>query len=156
LGSGETYDRIRIRAFDERKDLAILKVPGFKLPTCVLGDSDAVKVGDKLTYFGSQALAGDSPSQTEVLASGIANGLRVLEVAVVPATAGAWGPVLDTSGQVVGVLNRRLPSRADTNLVVPINYARGMLEVDEGRSRPTVLTTTRPSLSAARPHYLAH
>src|SRR5262245_58683100 len=40
LANGDIYDNIRVTAFDERKDIAVLQLPGFSLPTVALGDSD--------------------------------------------------------------------------------------------------------------------
>src|SRR5215472_12251029 len=39
LASGEKFDSFSILAFDARKDIAIIKIPGFDLPTVALGNS---------------------------------------------------------------------------------------------------------------------
>src|SRR5260221_678484 len=39
LASGEKFDRFSVIAYDEVRDLAIIKIPGFGLPTVRLGDS---------------------------------------------------------------------------------------------------------------------
>jgi tetratricopeptide (TPR) repeat protein len=38
--NGDTYDEFKVKAFDERKDLAVIQIAGFKLPALALGDSD--------------------------------------------------------------------------------------------------------------------
>jgi S1-C subfamily serine protease len=38
LASGEVYDNLLVLAFDDRKDLAIVKIAGFDLPAIELGN----------------------------------------------------------------------------------------------------------------------
>lgn len=62
LSTDEVYSIIGVRAADDRRNLAILQVGGFKLPTVVLGDStqphpgwqikDSVKVRPSTTLLG--------------------------------------------------------------------------------------------------------
>src|SRR5688572_5090170 len=42
LSSGDVYDRVTILAQDDRRDIAILRIAGFDLPTLPLGNSDSV------------------------------------------------------------------------------------------------------------------
>ena len=51
--NGDIYDQVRIRAFDERKDLAIIQVQGFGLPSLELGDSDDLQPGAPVTLVGN-------------------------------------------------------------------------------------------------------
>jgi len=53
LASGEIYDSFAILAFDERKDLAIIKIAGFDLPYIELGNSNESRVGDSILVLGS-------------------------------------------------------------------------------------------------------
>jgi putative serine protease PepD len=53
LPNGDTFDRITIRAYDEAKDLAIIQVPGFGLPTVRVGNSDTVRQGDPVLLLGN-------------------------------------------------------------------------------------------------------
>ncbi len=46
LASGEKFDSFSVLAFDARKDIAIIKIPGFDLPTVTLGNSNNVQVGE--------------------------------------------------------------------------------------------------------------
>src|SRR5580704_11455373 len=45
LASGEVFDSFTVLAFDDRKDLAIVKIPGFDLPAIDLGNSNEVLAG---------------------------------------------------------------------------------------------------------------
>jgi len=53
LASGEIFDSFSIVVFDARKDIAIIKIPGFDLPTVVLGNSNNVQVGEPVLAMGS-------------------------------------------------------------------------------------------------------
>jgi putative serine protease PepD len=44
LASGLAYDHVRVRAVDDRADLAILQLAGFGLPSVALGDSGSLGV----------------------------------------------------------------------------------------------------------------
>ena len=46
LSNGDVYDRFSVRSLDERRDLAVLKLSGFALPSLACGNSDSVQVGD--------------------------------------------------------------------------------------------------------------
>jgi S1-C subfamily serine protease len=48
LQSGELFDSFTILAFDARKDIAIVKIPGFDLPAIELGNSNDLKVGERV------------------------------------------------------------------------------------------------------------
>ena len=53
LTSGEKFDSFSILVFDARKDLAVIKIPGFDLPTLTLGNSNGVQVGEPVLAMGS-------------------------------------------------------------------------------------------------------
>src|SRR5712671_1736219 len=52
LANGDIYDRFTIRAFDERKDLAVIQIAGFDLPRLDLGNSDGLSPGDQVLVVG--------------------------------------------------------------------------------------------------------
>jgi putative serine protease PepD len=53
LASGEKFDSFSVLGFDARKDIAIIKIPGFDLPTVALGNSNSVQVGEPVLAVGS-------------------------------------------------------------------------------------------------------
>lgn len=127
LQSGDVFDSVKVRAFDERKDLAILQVPGFKLPVVTLGDSDEVEVGSTVVVIGS-------PSQLENSVSvGVISGVRTFEgfrafqtdAAVNPGSSG--GPLLNAMGFAIGVMTFKKREAESISFAIPINYVRGLL-----------------------------
>lgn len=132
LASGDVYDRVSIMATDERRDLAVLKVSGFSLPTLALGNSDSVHVGTEVVAIGS-------PMGLEnTVSTGIVSGRRteprgfkLIQISAPASTGSSGGPVLNREGRVIGIAASQFRSGQNLNFAVPINYARGMLaEVD--------------------------
>jgi S1-C subfamily serine protease len=53
LASGEEYPVLGLVAVDEKRDMALLRIAGFGLPTVSLGNSDSVEVGQRLVAIGA-------------------------------------------------------------------------------------------------------
>ncbi len=63
LASGEIFDNFSVLAFDERRDLAVLKVAAFDAPAVTLGNSNEISAGDPVVAIGSpRGLSGCSGS----------------------------------------------------------------------------------------------
>ena len=102
LASGEIYDRFVVRGFDSRRDLAVIQIPAFDLPTVKLGNSNDVKVGTGVVLIGNpRGLEGS-------LSSGIVSGIRELDdgskvfqtdAAANPGKSG--GPMVDAEGKLI-------------------------------------------------------
>lgn len=126
--NGDVYDDVRVRAFDERKDLAIIQIPAYGLPTLRLADSDSVGSGDPVALVGN-------PLQLEgTITTGVISGVRTSELGyrVIQTDAAAnpgnsGGPLVDARGFAVGVLCFKITGSENLNFVIPMNYARGML-----------------------------
>jgi serine protease Do len=131
LTSGEVYDQIQIRAYDERKDLALIQIPGFNLPSATLGDSEQVNVGEKVVLIGNP-LGVLEGSVTSGIVSGIRtiDGVRIIQTDASANPGNSGGPLLNVKGEVIGVLSFKLKGTENLNFVIPINYARGLLSID--------------------------
>lgn len=132
LSTGDVYDRVAVLATDQRRDLAILKISGYALPTLPLGNSDQVRIGTDVVAIGS-------PMGLEnTVSTGIVSGrrtepegFRLLQITAPASTGSSGGPVLDRAGRAVGIAASQFRNGQNLNFAVPINYARGMLsEVD--------------------------
>jgi S1-C subfamily serine protease len=53
LSNGDVYDDVSVVDVDERKDLVLLKIKAIDLSATILGDSEQVKVGDRVVLIGS-------------------------------------------------------------------------------------------------------
>lgn len=129
--SGDIFDDVLLLAKDERRDLAILKVNGFDLPTVNLGNSNDVNPGDQVIVVGNPLGAEQLRiSISDGIVSGIrdlGDGYKVIQVTAPISPGNSGGPALSANGDVIGVVVFRLREGQSLNFTVPINYARGML-----------------------------
>jgi S1-C subfamily serine protease len=116
---------------DFESGMAILQTPARELPTVPLGRSTALKEGDK-------AIIVAATDQTQRMASpGFISALRpfdayweymldraILTTAMNPGFGG--GPLLDTFGQMIGVLSLNLNSPKEMSLAIPIDLFHGI------------------------------
>jgi hypothetical protein len=130
LSSGTEFDSFSILAFDEEKDLAIIKVAGSDLPAVALGNSDDVQVGEPVLIVGNPLGLQGSVS------AGIISSLRddpfggrfktlQTDAAVSPGNSG--GPVVNRQQEVIGVVVYRIVGGENLNFAVPINYVRDLI-----------------------------
>lgn len=130
--AGDVYDQVTVRAFDERKDLAVLQVAGFGLPTVTLGNSDAVKQGDPVVLYGNP-LGLEGSLSTGIVSSvrALEAGYRVIQTDASANPGNSGGPMVAVTGEVVGVLAFKLRGAEGLNFAIPINYVRGMLSATD-------------------------
>ena len=128
MSSGDVYDRVSILAQDERRDIAILQVAGFDMPTLPLGNSDSVKVGAPVVLIGSPL------GLENTVSTGIVSGRRqepagfqLMQVTAPASQGSSGGAVMTADGRVVGIAVSQLLAGQNLNFAVPINYARGLL-----------------------------
>ncbi|MDX2041039.1 MAG: trypsin-like peptidase domain-containing protein [Acidobacteriota bacterium] len=127
LPSGDMYKTADLVDVDDVKDIAVIKIKGFKLPTVSLGDSDKAETGDNVIAISSPEGLVNS------LTTGVISGVRRLDTHRVfqitaPISRGSSGGALfNSNGEVIGVVTYLLKSGQNINFAVPINYARGMI-----------------------------
>jgi len=153
LSTGEIYDSFTVLAFDERKDLAIIKVAAFDAPAIELGNSNQLVVGEALVAVGSPR--GLTGTVTAGILSAVREeaGVKLLQTdaAVNPGNSG--GPLLNGKAQVVGVVVAKLRASEGLNFAVPINYVRGMLA--DLPAAPMDLQTLRAKLETSKGEFKA-
>lgn len=138
LKNGDVYDDVRVVAFDKRRDLVVLKVPGFGLPRLTLGNSDDVQAGGPVVLVSNPLGLERSVSQ------GIISGVRVLEEqgykvfqTTAPASPGSsGGAILNSKGELIAIATSKLEGGENLNFGIPVNYARGMLPGEESLTLP--------------------
>jgi hypothetical protein len=146
LANGDVFDSVSVLAVDERRDLAVVQIAGFNLPALELGDSDVLTVGEPVLAVGSPS--GLEGTVTAGILSSVrdsGDGFRVLQTdaAVNPGNSG--GPLVNGSGQAIGVISFKLRSAEGLNFGVPINYAQGLLK---NLHEPMTLDRMREGLTA--------
>lgn len=128
LASGDVYEKVSILAEDARRDIAVLRVAGFDLPTLPLGNSDSVKIGQPIVMIGSPL------GLENTVSTGIVSGRRqepegfqLLQMTAPASQGSSGGAVLTADGTAIGIAVSQLLAGQNLNFAVPINYARGLL-----------------------------
>jgi S1-C subfamily serine protease len=129
---------------DSRNDLALIKIdPKKKLPFLKLGDSDNVKVGQKVLAIGNPF--GFEGTLTVGVVSAVGRSIRtddaVLEgmiqtdAAINPGNSG--GPLLDAHGSAIGINTMIYGSQGNIGIgfAMPISRAKSMLDEFQARGR---------------------
>lgn len=129
LSDQRTYDG-RVIGSDPRTDVAVLKIEApEKLPTVVLGDSDALKVGQWALAIGNPFGLDRTLTVGVISATGRANvGIEDYEdfiqtdASINPGNSG--GPLLNIYGEVTGINTAIVASGQGIGFAIPINLAR--------------------------------
>ena len=127
LSNGDIFDQVTVRGFDERKDLAVIQVAGFKLPMVSLGDSDSIQVGDKVVLIGNPLGLEGTVTAGIISGTRAMEGFKVIQTDAAANPGNSGGPLLASNGSAIGVLSFKFRGTESLNFVVPINYARGLL-----------------------------
>lgn len=146
LPSGDIYDSFAVLAIDERRDLAIIQLAGFDLPTLPLGNSNDVAVGHAVAAIGNpRGLEGTVTTGVISAVRDHPKGFKVIQTDAAANPGNSGGPLLDTMGNVIGVVDFKLGESENLNFAVPINYVRGLLQ---GSLVPRALAQLPQLLSA--------
>jgi hypothetical protein len=151
LRNGDVYDSISVIAFDARRDLIILKVSGFDLPTLPLGNSNEAKEGDPVAMISNPK--GLEGSITQGIISAVREigdlGFKVIQTTAAASPGSSGGAILNASGELIGILSFKVLGGENLNFGIPVNYARGMLDTHE--SFPLSDLASRIGVGSAKP-----
>jgi len=131
LASGEKFDSFSVLAFDSRKDIAIIKIPGFDLPFVPLGNSNGVQVGEPVLVVGSPL--GLQGSVTTGVVSSIRDdpfggGFKVLQTDATSNPGNSGGPLVNRQSEVIGIITFKIRGGENINFAIPVNYLRGLMD----------------------------
>src|SRR6516162_9462956 len=113
-----------VAAFDANHDIAVVRLSPPPKITLQLGDSDALKVGQKLVTIGSPL--GLQNTISEGIVSGLRDGVIQMSDPISPGSSG--GAVFDRYGKVVGISVSGITAGQNLNFAVPINWAKPYLK----------------------------
>jgi S1-C subfamily serine protease len=124
----------KIIGTDPTTDLALIKIEGSDFPTLIIGDSDALKVGEWVLAVGnpfnltSTVTAGIVSAKARHLgANGIESFLQT-DAAINPGNSG--GPIVNMYGQVIGIATSKIVSEYYENMGFAIPSATAKDIVD--------------------------
>lgn len=112
-------------------DIAVVKVDGEEFPAAELGDSDKLKVGQRVFAIGNPFGLAGGPSVTAGVVSAVNRSIRSKQVvfegfvqtdaAINPGNSG--GPLVDVQGRVVAISTAIIPFAHGIGFAIPINSA---------------------------------
>lgn len=146
---GKKYDA-NVLARDPVRDIAIIKIEGKDFPTLPLGDSDSLEIGQT-----SVAIGNSLGEFTNSVSRGIISGLKrnvdagsgfgdaerltdivQTDAAINPGNSG--GPLLDISGNVVGINVAMAQGAENIGFALPINQAKRIIAQVKNGEKVTV------------------
>ena len=128
LANGDIYDGLTVSNFDERRDLAIVQIAGFDLPTLPLGNSGEVRPGDSVLLVGGPlGLEGSVSSGIVSAVRQDDRGSTIIQTDAAASPGNSGGPMVNSQREAVGVVAFKREGGENLNFVIPINYARGLL-----------------------------
>jgi len=146
---GTTYDNVKVIGSDPSNDIAFLKIEGGKnLVAAKLGDSEKVRVGQKVVAIGN-ALGQFQNTVTQGIISGKGRPLEAsgsageesesltnlfqTDAAINPGNSG--GPLVSLNGDIIGVNTAVAEQAQGIGFAIPINDAKGLLKgvLEQGR-----------------------
>ena len=146
VGQKTEYNIEGFTAMDEKNDLVILQVSEADVQPLSLGNSDTVEVGDTVYVAGNPKGFFEGTSSEGIISAirGDSTDKRFQMTAPIsPGSSG--GPVLNSSGSVIGVSFAIFRGDQILNFVIPSNHLKVLL-ARLGTMKP--LSTGKPSISA--------
>jgi S1-C subfamily serine protease len=158
LASGKAFDDVLVLATDQRRDIAILKVPARALPFLVFAEPETPRVGS--TVYALGAPKGLDGTLSQGLVSGFRDGaevgpdfegMNVIQFTAPISPGSSGGPVLDETGRVLGLVCGYKRGGQNLNLAVPGGYVSELLRTRQGEPRRLTHMPTTERTTGTRP-----
>jgi serine protease Do len=121
-----------VKGTDEKLDLALVKIVGKDhFPVALLGDSDAIKVGEWVMAIGNPfgleqtVTAGIISATGRVIGSGPYDDYLQTDASINPGNSG--GPLFNVRGEVVGINTAIVAGGQGIGFAIPVNMAKGII-----------------------------
>ncbi|HEY6872335.1 MAG TPA: DegQ family serine endoprotease [Geobacteraceae bacterium] len=121
-----------IKGTDEKLDLALVKIAGKDhFPVALLGDSDAIKVGEWVMAIGNPfgleqtVTAGIISATGRVIGSGPYDDYLQTDASINPGNSG--GPLFNARGEVVGINTAIIAGGQGIGFAIPVNMAKNTI-----------------------------
>lgn len=121
-------------------DVALIKVEAANLPAVVLGDSDAIEVGDWVVAVGNPfglshtVTKGIVSAKGRVIGAGPYDNLIQTDAAINPGNSG--GPLFNLQGEVVGINTLIMAQGQNLGFAVPVNMVKDILPSIKAKGKP--------------------
>ena len=131
VGKPATYAIEGITASDVENDLAILKVSDSSVQPLLLGDSNAVQLGDTVYVFQNPKESEGTFSDGTISAPREIGNQTLLQMTAPISPGGSGGPVLNEKGEVIGLSFVTLEDGQSLNCVIPSNHIKALISQSE-------------------------
>lgn len=147
VGKNVTYAISGTVAVDALHDLSIVEVPGLKASALPIGDSAQVAVGDAVYAIGNPEGLEGTFSQGIVSAVRRVGNDTMLQITAPISSGSSGGPILDSSGRVIGIAVATFKEGQNLNLAVPSFHLTALV----ARISANVLPLSRQQARIAPP-----
>ncbi len=147
LANGEVYDKVEVVSYDERRNVAVLRIPAAEIAWTAIGaiDDSVIGMQVKAVYSsGGQSIAESAGVLSAISLvdeiPGAGEGFRILKFTQPPAVQARGGVIVDVYGRALGLIAPSAQAQS-RNYALPVHHVSGML-----RSIPlaTYLTSVSP------------
>lgn len=134
LPDGREFRAQGLLGNDPELDVAVLKIEATGLPTLALGDSEQVKVGQRiLTFWNPLGVFEYTVSDGIISAIRLDDDLKakmkkLLQITALVSQGNSGGPLLDMSGLVIGITFAAIEIGQNLNFAIPINVAKPFIK----------------------------
>ena len=155
LYSGEKFSA-QVIGYSVADDIAVLKIEGNDYPVLAVGDSDALKAGDRLIGIGHPGGSENSWSAVAGIVSAVDRTISVsgdgeiYEKTMIQTDAAlnggnSGGPLCNINGQVIGIITRKSPDKEGMAYALPINGSMDIINtiIRDGHGNNVVSTITK-------------
>jgi S1-C subfamily serine protease len=125
--NGDIYDTVDVVDVDKRKDIVVLKIKAVELPYLNLGKSANIEVGAKVYTISNPRGLDNTLSEGIVSAVGEGEGFRRFQITAPISHGSSGGPVFDSRGNVIAIVQATDEGGQNLNFCIPIDYAKGLL-----------------------------
>lgn len=124
--SGKTYDVNVLAGYDSQADIAVLKIDAPDLRAFNFGDSDSVKIGEKVIAAGNPAGLAFTVTEGIVSAFRTFNDIKYIQTDVPINPGNSGGPLINTKGEVIGINNFKVGGFEGLGFAISSNEARSI------------------------------
>ncbi len=132
----------RIVGSDRQTDVAVVKIDGHEsFPASILGNSDALKVGDWVVAIGNPfgldrtVTAGIVSAKGRVIGAGPYDNFIQTDASINPGNSG--GPLLNMQGEVVGINTAIVAQGQGIGFAIPVNMVKTLIPQLETKGKVT-------------------
>ena len=125
--SGKTYDVNVLAGYDSQADIAVLKIDAPDLRAFNFGDSDSVKIGEKVIAAGNPAGLAFTVTEGIVSAFRTFNNIKYIQTDVPINPGNSGGPLINTKGEIIGINNFKVGGFEGLGFAISSNEVRSVV-----------------------------